>query len=133
MSAVFDPISDLLARIRNAVSARHNKVDIPASKIKIEIVKILKEEGFIKNFKVIEDNKQGVLRVYLKYTEDNLPVIECLERISKPSRRVYVSVDQIETVNNNLGITILSTPKGVITNKTAKKENVGGELICLIS
>lgn len=133
MSAISDPISDLLARVRNAVTAKLPKVDIPSSSMKMEIVKILKDEGFIKNFKLVEDNKQNVIRVYLKYTEDNKPAIEKLERISKPSRRVYVGAEELKPINNNLGITILSTPKGVISNKTAKKENVGGELLCLIS
>ena len=133
MSAISDPISDLLARVRNAVTAKLPKVDIPSSTMKMEIVKILKDEGFIKNYKLVEDNKQNVIRVYLKYTEDNKPVIEKLERISKPSRRVYVGVEELKPIKNNLGITILSTPKGVISNKTAKKENVGGELLCLIS
>ncbi|HOA07225.1 MAG TPA: 30S ribosomal protein S8 [Spirochaetota bacterium] len=133
MSAISDPISDLLARVRNAVTAKLPKVDIPSSNMKMEIVKILKDEGFIKNYKLVEDNKQNVIRVYLKYTEDNKPAIEKLERISKPSRRVYVGADELKPINNNLGITILSTPKGVISNKTAKKENVGGELLCLIS
>ncbi|MBP8084388.1 MAG: 30S ribosomal protein S8 [Spirochaetes bacterium] len=133
MSAISDPISDLLARVRNAVTAKLPKVDIPSSSMKMEIVKILKDEGFIKNFKLVEDNKQNVIRVYLKYTEDNKPVIDKLERISKPSRRVYIGVEDLKPINNNLGITILSTPKGVISNKTAKKENVGGELLCLIS
>ena len=133
MSAISDPISDLLARVRNAVTAKLPKVDIPSSNMKMEIVKILKDEGFIKNYKLVEDNKQNVIRVYLKYTEDNKPAIEKLERISKPSRRVYVGADELKPINNNLGITILSTPKGVISNKTAKNENVGGELLCLIS
>ena len=133
MSAISDPISDLLARVRNAVTAKLPKVDIPSSNMKMEIVKILKDEGFIKNYKLVEDNKQNVIRVYLKYTEDNKPAIEKLERISKPSRRVYVGAEDLKPINNNLGITILSTPKGVISNKTAKKENVGGELLCLIS
>jgi len=133
MSAISDPISDLLARVRNAVTAKLPKVDVPSSNMKMEIVKILKDEGFIKNYKLVEDNKQNVIRVYLKYTEDNKPAIEKLERISKPSRRVYVGADELKPINNNLGITILSTPKGVISNKTAKKENVGGELLCLIS
>ncbi len=133
MSAISDPISDLLARVRNAVTAKLPKVDIPSSNMKMEIVKILKDEGFIKNYKLVEDNKQNVIRVYLKYTEDNKPAIEKLERISKPSRRVYVGAEELKPINNNLGITILSTPKGVISNKTAKKENVGGELLCLIS
>jgi len=133
MSAISDPISDLLARVRNAVTAKLPKVDIPSSAMKVEIVKILKDEGFIKNYKLVEDNKQNVIRVYLRYTEDNKPAIDKLERISKPSRRVYVGVEDLKPINNNLGITILSTPKGVISNKTAKKENVGGELLCLIS
>ncbi|HOF33229.1 MAG TPA: 30S ribosomal protein S8 [Spirochaetota bacterium] len=133
MSAISDPISDLLARVRNAVTAKLPKVDVPSSNMKMEIVKILKDEGFIKNYKLVEDNKQNVIRVYLKYTEDNKPAIEKLERISKPSRRVYVGAEDLKPINNNLGITILSTPKGVISNKTAKKENVGGELLCLIS
>ena len=133
MSAISDPISDLLARVRNAVTAKLPKVDVPSSNMKMEIVKILKDEGFIKNYKLVEDNKQNVIRVYLKYTEDNKPAIEKLERISKPSRRIYVGIEDIKTINNNLGITILSTPKGIITNKTARKERVGGELICLIS
>ena len=133
MSAISDPISDLLARVRNAVTAKLPKVDIPSSTMKMEIVKILKDEGFIKNYKLVEDNKQNVIRVYLKYTEDNKPAIEKLERISKPSRRVYVGVEELKPIKNNLGITILSTPKGVISNKTTKKENVGGELLCLIS
>ena len=133
MSAISDPISDLLARVRNAVTAKLPKVDVPSSNMKMEIVKILKDEGFIKNYKLVEDNKQNVIRVYLKYTEDNKPAIEKLERISKPSRRVYVGADELKPINNNLGITILSTPKGVISNKTAKKANVGGELLCLIS
>ncbi|HPA63658.1 MAG TPA: 30S ribosomal protein S8 [Spirochaetota bacterium] len=133
MSAISDPISDLLARVRNAVTAKLPKVDVPSSNMKMEIVKILKDEGFIKNYKLVEDNKQNVIRVYLKYTEDNKPAIEKLERISKPSRRVYVGAEELKPINNNLGITILSTPKGVISNKTAKKENVGGELLCLIS
>lgn len=133
MSAISDPISDLLARVRNAVTAKLPKVDVPSSNMKMEIVKILKDEGFIKNYKLVEDNKQNVIRVYLKYTEDNKPAIEKLERISKPSRRVYVGVEELKPIKNNLGITILSTPKGVISNKTAKKENVGGELLCLIS
>ncbi len=133
MSAISDPISDLLARVRNAVTAKLPKVDIPSSNMKMDIVKILKDEGFIKNYKLVEDNKQNVIRVYLKYTEDNKPAIDKLERISKPSRRVYVGVEELKPIKNNLGITILSTPKGVISNKTAKKENVGGGLICLIS
>jgi len=133
MSAVFDPISDMLCRINNAISARHPKLDVPASGIKIEIIKIMKDEGFIKNFKIVEDNKQNMIRIYLKYSEDNQSAISRLERISKPSRRMYVGLEDVKPVKNNLGVTILSTPKGIMTNKTAMKERVGGELICVIS
>lgn len=133
MSATSDPIADMLTRIRNAVKAEHLKVDIPSSKMKVAIAKILKDEGFVKNFKIIEDNKQRVLRIYLKYSEENQPAILNLKRISKPGRRVYTKAEELIPVFNNIGIWILSTPKGVITNKAAKKLNVGGEIICEIS
>ena len=133
MSATSDPIADMLTRIRNAVKAEHLKVDIPSSKIKVAIAKILKDEGFVKNYKIIEDNKQKVLRIYLKYSEENQPAILNLKRISKPGRRVYTKAEELKPVFNNIGIWILSTPKGVITNKAAKKLNVGGEVICEIS
>ena len=133
MSATSDPIADMLTRIRNAVKAEHLKVDIPSSKIKVAIAKILKDEGFVKNYKIIEDNKQKVLRIYLKYSEENQPAILDLKRISKPGRRVYSKAEDLRPVYNNIGIWILSTPKGVITNKAAKKLNVGGEVICEIS
>ena len=133
MSATSDPIADMLTRIRNAVKAEHLKVDIPSSKMKVAIAKILKDEGFVKNFKIIEDNKQRVLRIYLKYGEENQPAILNLKRISKPGRRVYTKAEELIPVFNNIGIWILSTPKGVITNKAAKKLNVGGEIICEIS
>jgi small subunit ribosomal protein S8 len=133
MSATSDPIADMLTRIRNAVKAEHLKVDIPSSKIKVAIAKILKDEGFVKNYKIIEDNKQKVLRIYLKYCEENQPAILDLKRISKPGRRVYSKAEELRPVYNNIGIWILSTPKGVITNKAAKKLNVGGEVICEIS
>jgi small subunit ribosomal protein S8 len=133
MSTTNDPIADMLTRIRNAVKAEHLKVDIPASKMKVSIAKILKDEGFIKNYKIIEDNKQKVLRVYLKYSEQNQSAILCLVRISKPGRRIYSRAQDLKPVYNNIGIRILSTPKGVITNKAARKLNVGGEVICEIS
>jgi small subunit ribosomal protein S8 len=133
MSTTNDPIADMLTRIRNAVKAEHLKVDIPASKMKISIAKILKDEGFIKNYKIIEDNKQKVLRVYLKYNEHNQSAILSLARISKPGRRIYSKAQELKPVYNNIGIRILSTPKGVITNKAAQKLNVGGEVICEIS
>ncbi len=133
MSATSNPIADMLTRLRNAIKAEHLKVDVPSSKIKVAIAKILKDEGFIKNFKMIEDNKQKVLRIYLKYTEENQPAILELTRISKPGRRVYTRAEELKPVYNNIGIWILSTPKGVLTNKAARKLNVGGEVICEIS
>jgi len=133
MSATSDPIADMLTRVRNAVKAEHLKVDIPSSKIKVAIAKILKDEGFIKNYKVIDDNKQKVLRIYLKYSDQNQPALLSIVRISKPGRRVYTKVEDLKPVFNNIGIRILSTPKGVITNKAAQKLNVGGEVICEIS
>lgn len=133
MSCISDPISDMLTRMRNAIKAGHLKVDIPSSKMKVSIAKILKDEGFIKNFKIIDDNKQKLLRLYLKYNANNQPAILSLQRISKPGRRVYISAEDLRPVYNNIGIRILSTSKGVITNKSAKKLNVGGEIVCEIS
>jgi small subunit ribosomal protein S8 len=133
MSAISDPIADMLTRVRNAIKAGHLKVDIPSSKMKVSIAKILKEEGFIKNYKLIDDNKQKLLRVYLKYADDNQPALYNLKRISKPGRRVYIKAEELRPVLNNIGVWILSTPKGIVTNKVAKKLNVGGEIICEIS
>ncbi len=133
MSATSDPIADMLTRVMNAVKAEHLKVDIPSSKIKVAIAKILKDEGFIKNYKIIEDNKQKVLRVYLKYSDQNQSALLNIVRISKPGRRVYTKAEELKPVFNNIGIRILSTPKGVITNKAAQKLNVGGEVLCEIS
>jgi small subunit ribosomal protein S8 len=133
MSGINDPIADMLTRIRNAVKAGHVKVDIPSSKMKVGITKILKDEGFIKNFKVIDSNKQKLLRIYLKYSSDNQSSIQDLKRISKPGRRVYIKSDELKPVLNNIGIWILSTSKGLITNKAAKQLNVGGEVLCEIS
>ncbi|MDR3237053.1 MAG: 30S ribosomal protein S8 [Spirochaetia bacterium] len=134
MSAVTDPISDMLTRIRNAIQAGHLKVDIPFSKLKVAITKILKDEGFIKNYKLIDSpNKQKILRIYLKYPTVNESAILNLTRISKPGRRVYVKAEDLKPVLNNIGVWILSTSKGVITSKAAKKLNVGGEIICEIS
>lgn len=133
MSGINDPIADMLTRIRNAVKAGHVKVDIPSSKMKVGITKILKDEGFIKNFKIIDSNKQKILRIYLKYHENNQSSIQYLKRISKPGRRVYISSEDLKPVLNNIGIWILSSSKGLITNKAAKKLNVGGEVLCEIS
>jgi small subunit ribosomal protein S8 len=127
-----DPIADMLTRIRNAVKAKFNSVDVPGSKLKIEMAKTLKDEGFIRNYKFLKDGKQGILRIYLKYGAGNTNVIYGLERISKPSRRVYVRSKDIKPVFNGMGISILSTSKGIMTDKKARKENVGGEILCNI-
>jgi len=125
-----DPIADMLTRIRNGSKAKLEKVDIPSSKLKLEIAKILKDEGYIKNLKMVKDRRQGVIRVYLKYTDEEVPVIQGLKRISKPGSRVYAGNDAIPKVLAGLGVAILSTPKGIQTGKQAKKDNVGGEVLC---
>ena len=126
-----DPIADFLTRVRNAVKARKKYVDIPASKMKIGLAEILKSQKFIKDFNVIEDNKQNVLRVHLQYV-NGVPSITGLKRISTPGLRTYVGNDEIPRVLGGLGISILSTPKGLLTDKQAKKESVGGELVCQV-
>ena len=120
-----DPIADMLTRIRNAGKAKFNSVDIPGSMLKIELAKVLKDEGFIKNYKFIKDSKQGILRIYLKYDESQLSAIYGIERVSKLSRRVYVKGKDIKPVLNGMGISILSTSKGVMTDQKARHENVG--------
>lgn len=130
--ALTDPIADMLTRIRNAGKAKFNSVDIPGSKMKMELAKVMKREGYIRNHKFIKDDKQGILRVYLKYTSEQTHVIQQLTRISKPSRRVYVRAQDVEPVQNGLGVAILSTSKGILTDKQARKENVGGEIVCNI-
>jgi len=132
MSCVSDPIADMLTRMRNAINAGHVKVDIPSSKLKMAIAKILKDEGFIKNFKLIDDNKQKLLRIYLKYSADNQSAIIQLKRISSPGRRAYLKAEDLHPVYNNMGIIILSTSKGIITNKAARQLNIGGEVLCEI-
>jgi small subunit ribosomal protein S8 len=127
-----DPVADYLTRIRNGCLAKFERVDIPSSKMKLSITKILKEEGYIKNYKLIKDKRQGVLRLYLKYDEANVPVIGGLERVSKPSRRVYVNHDKIPYVFNGLGTAILSTSKGVLSDREARRQKIGGELLCRI-
>ena len=128
--AISDPIADMLTRIRNAAKARFNSVDIPGSTLKTEVAKILKNEGFVRNYKFLKDGKQGILRVYLKYGEGQSNVIYGLKRISKTSRRVYVNCKEIKPVYNGMGIAILSTSKGVMTDKRARQEKVGGEILC---
>lgn len=127
-----DPISDMLTRIRNAIQARHPKVDVPQSKLKMEIARILKEEGYILNFKPTEEGSQKLIRIYLKYTPANKSVISELKRNSKPGCRVYVGSTDIPRVLGGLGINILTTPRGVMTGARARKENVGGELLCTV-
>ncbi len=127
-----DPIADMLTRIRNANTVKHETVDIPASNIKKEIARILLEEGFIKGYDVIEDAKQGIIRAQLKYGKNNEKVITGIKRISKPGMRVYAAKHEIPKVLNGLGISIISTSKGIITDKQSRKEGVGGEVICYV-
>jgi small subunit ribosomal protein S8 len=132
MAMATDPIADMLARIRNGSMAEHEKVDIPASKLKVRVAEILKEEGFIKNFRLIEDRKQGVLRVYLKYGPGQERVITGLRRVSKPGRRLYVSAAKVPSVLGGMGVAILSTPRGVLTDRESRKAQVGGEVLCYV-
>jgi len=125
-----DPVADMLTRIRNAISARHQKVDIPASKLKLEIARILKEEGYISNFKATEEEGHKILRVYLKYANNNEAVISNVNRVSRPGCRVYVRRTEIPRVLGGMGINILTTPRGVMTGRQARKQGLGGELLC---
>jgi len=127
-----DPVADFLTRVRNAIGARHQKVDVPHSKLKLEMARILKEEGYIANFKTVEDEGRRVLRVYLKYSPDNSSPISDLKRVSRPGCRVYVGRNEIPRVLGGLGINILTTPKGVMTGRQARREGVGGEVLCEI-
>lgn len=129
---ITDTIADMLTRIRNANSAKHESVDIPASNMKKAIAQILLEEGYIKSFQVIDDDKQGVIRVTLKYGDNKSPVITGLRRVSKPGLRIYTNCEEMPKVMNGLGIAILSTSKGVMTDKKARKENVGGEVLAFV-
>ena len=125
-----DPVADMLTRVRNALQARHQKVDVPASRLKVEIARILKEEGYIANYKAAEEDGQKVLRVYLKYGPNNEAVIRDLKRVSRPGCRVYIGKDEIKSVQGGLGISIMTTPKGVMTGRQARREGVGGEVLC---
>ena len=129
---VTDTIADLLTRIRNANKSRHEIVEIPASNMKKEIVRILMEEGYVKDFTVIEDGKQGVIKVVLKYDENKKPIITGLKRVSKPGLRIYSNVEDMPKVMKGLGIAIVSTSKGVMTDRDARRENVGGEVLAFI-
>ena len=125
-----DPIADMLTRIRNAISAKHSRVDIPASKLKLEIARILKEEGYINTYRVADEDGKRVIKLYLKYQADSSPVISRIERVSKPGRRVYAGSKEIPSIIGGMGINVLTTPKGVMTGKKARKEGVGGEILC---
>ncbi len=127
-----DPIADMLTRIRNAVMVRKKEVVIPASKMKVEIARIMKEEGYIESYEVEDDGKQGLLKIRLKYTPDKKSVIHGLERVSKPGRRVYCDKESIPKVLDGMGIAILSTSRGILTDKQAEELGVGGEVICYI-
>lgn len=127
-----DPIADMLTRIRNAIKARHPKVDVPASKLKTEIARILKEEGYVINYKVAEEGAKRVIKIYLKYQANNLPVISHIERVSRPGCRVYTGGAEVPPVLGGLGVNILTTPRGLMTGREAKKQGVGGEVLCQI-
>jgi small subunit ribosomal protein S8 len=130
--AVSDPVADFLTCVRNAIRAKHRKVDVSASRLKTELAKVLLRERFINNFKVIEDSKQGVLRIYLKYAADDVSVISGIRRISTPGRRVYVRKDTIPRVMGGLGTSIVSTSRGLMTDREARQAGFGGELICQV-
>jgi small subunit ribosomal protein S8 len=125
-----DPVADFLTRIRNAIRAKHQKVDVPASKLKLELARILKEEGYIANYKATEEQGHKLVRVYLKYGPDDEAIISNVARVSRPGCRVYVGHDKIPRVLGGMGINILTTPKGVMTGRQARREGVGGELLC---
>ena len=127
-----DPIADMLTRIRNGITSRHDRVELPSSKLKVEVAKILKSEGFISNFKVVEEGVQPTLRVYLKYSDDGEPVIHGIERISRPGRRVYRGKEEIPQVLGGLGLAIVSTSQGVLSGHDAVRKGVGGEVLCQV-
>ena len=132
MAVVTDTIADMLTRIRNANSMRYTEVKVPASNLKLELARILKEEGFIKDYKVLDENVQGMILLTLKYGQNKERVITGLKRISKPGLRVYAKAEEVPKVLNGLGIAIISTSKGVMTDKEARKQNLGGEVLCYI-
>jgi small subunit ribosomal protein S8 len=128
-----DPVSDLLTRIRNASEARHETVDVPSSKLKLEITRILKEEGYISNYSLVQDDKQGNIRIQLRYSGGKTPVISSLARVSRPGCRVYARKSEVPLVLGGLGVCILSTSQGVFTGKQAQEKGLGGEVLCTIS
>lgn len=130
--SVSDPVADFLTCIRNAIGAKHRRLDVPSSRMKTELAKVLLRERFINNFKTIEDTKQGVLRIYLKYTNDETSVITDLKRVSKPGRRVYVGKERIPRVMGGLGVSVVSTSRGLMTDREARDAGLGGELVCQV-
>ena len=132
MSMANDPVADLLARVRNALAARHEKTDVPSSRFKVELARVLKDEGYIKNYKVLDDRGVGLLRLYLKYDDAGNPVIHGLTRSSKPGRRLYAKKDELPEVLGGLGVAIVSTSQGLLTGNDAKKRGVGGEVVCTV-
>lgn len=130
--AMTDPIADLLTRIRNGAHARKEQVDVPWSRLKVRVVEVLTAEGYLKEHSVIEQGTRRILRVWLKYDSQNRPVIGCLKRVSRPSLRVYVGVSEIPAVRRGFGVNVLSTPAGIMTDREARKRNVGGELMCAV-
>ena len=133
MSVISDPIADMLTRIRNGIGARQQRVEMPSSKMRVEIARILKQEGYISNYKLAEEGKKKVLRVFLRYAPDGTSIISNLERVSRPGRRVYVGAREVPRVLGGLGINILTTPRGLMTGKAARKSGVGGEVLCNVS
>ena len=127
-----DPIADMLTRIRNGLQARHESVDVPASNLKAEILRVMKAEGYIKNYKVLGEGEKKFIRIFLKYTKDGKPALKGLRRISKPGRRIYSGFNEIPYVMNGLGISVVSTSKGILTDKEARLNRVGGEILCSI-
>jgi len=133
MAAVTDSIADMLTRIRNGIQARHLRVDMPSSKLKVEVARVLKDEGYISNFKVNEEGKKKILRIVLRYGADGENVITTIDRVSRPGRRVYAGAREIPKVQGGLGVNILTTPRGVMTGKQARRAAVGGEILCIVS
>lgn len=127
-----DPVSDLVTRIRNAHLAKHDRLDVPSSKFKVEICRILKDEGFIRNFRLLEAEPRSTLRILLRYTREGEPAIQHVERVSKPGRRVYRGADDIRPVRNGLGLGIVSTSKGLVSDRQAREQRLGGELLCVV-
>lgn len=127
-----DPIADFLTRIRNAVMAGKDRVDVPASRLKLELSRILKEEGFVRTFKLLEEGPQGIIRLYLRYSPEGEPAIHGIERVSRPGRRVYKGVDELPLVRRGIGVAVVSTSRGLMTDARARELRLGGEVVCKV-